>query len=97
MPAYVLIDIDIQDSDRFGQYVEAITPMLEAADARAVSFDAAPSVVEGDWAPSNIVVLEFPTKSAADTFFASDEYQPLRSLRHSIATTRIVIAETAAA
>lgn len=96
MPAYVLIDIDIQNSDRFGQYVEAITPMLEAADARAVSFDADPSVVEGNWTPSTIVVLEFPTKTAADEFFASDEYQPLRTLRHSIATTNIVISETAA-
>jgi uncharacterized protein (DUF1330 family) len=97
MPAYVLIDIDIQDSDRFGQYVDAITPMLEAADARAVSFDPNPSILEGDWTPSTIVVLEFPTKTAADRFFAADEYQPLRTLRHSIATTNIVITETAAA
>jgi uncharacterized protein (DUF1330 family) len=97
MPAYVVIDINIRDSDRFGQYVEAITPMLEAAGARAVSFDADPSVLEGDWTPSTVVILEFPTKDAADTFFASDAYQPLRALRHSIATTNIVIAETAAA
>jgi len=97
MPAYVVIDIDIRDQDRFGKYVEAITPLLEAADARAVSFDPEPSVVEGDWTPSTVVILEFPTKAAADTFFKSDNYAPLRTLRHSIATTNMVIAETAAA
>lgn len=96
MPAYVVIDIDIRDSDRFGQYVEQITPMLEAADARAVSFDPDPSALEGDWTPSTVVILEFPTKAAADTLFGSDAYQPLRELRHSIATSKIVIAETAA-
>jgi uncharacterized protein (DUF1330 family) len=95
MPAYVVIDIDIRDSDRFGEYVEAITPQLEAADARAVSFDPQPAVVEGDWTPSTVVILEFPTKTAADTFFKSDSYAPLRALRHSIATTNMVIAETA--
>lgn len=97
MSAYVVIDLTIHDSDRFGEYVEAITPMLEAAEASAVSFDAQPSVVEGDWTPSTLVVLEFPTKAAAETFFAADAYQPLRAIRQAAAATNMVIAETAAA
>jgi uncharacterized protein (DUF1330 family) len=69
--------------------------MLEAADARAISFDPDALVIEGSWKRSTLIMLEFPTTAAADTFFASVDYAPLRELRRSIANTSMVVAETA--
>jgi uncharacterized protein (DUF1330 family) len=46
------------------------------------------------WKPTRMVVIEFPTMEAAQGFLMSEDYQPVKALRHKYATSTSVILET---
>ena len=53
----------------------------------------ATEVLEGGWVPNRIALLKFPDMAAVKAFLSDPEYQPLKSLRHSIADTQMVAVE----
>ncbi|MDR7277001.1 DUF1330 domain-containing protein [Catenuloplanes atrovinosus] len=93
MTAYVIIDLDVTDSAGFREYAEAVLPMIRRAGGRPLVSDRQPVVLEGDWTPSTVVMYEFPDREAAERFWHSPEYQPLKELRRRYATVRVVVAE----
>ena len=50
-------------------------------------------VLEGDWAPTRIVILKFPSVEAAQQFNTSTEYNAARKSRQGIAVMRMVLVE----
>jgi len=48
------------------------------------------AVLEGDWHPSRLVVLEFEDLETAKQWYASDEYQEVMKLRAGAARLNIV-------
>jgi uncharacterized protein (DUF1330 family) len=68
--------------------------------ARAVSIripangrGGAVEVLEGEFDAKRVVVLEFPSVSAAPTWYASPEYQALLTLRVKAAKTMLLMIE----
>jgi uncharacterized protein (DUF1330 family) len=49
--------------------------------------------LEGNWTPSRLVVLEFPTSAQAKQWLNSKEYSAARKLRHQTATTQMIVVE----
>jgi uncharacterized protein (DUF1330 family) len=50
-------------------------------------------VLEGDWKPKRIVVLEFPTMERAKEWLNCEEYREPRRLRHKTAKTNMLVVE----
>jgi uncharacterized protein (DUF1330 family) len=50
-------------------------------------------VLEGNWVPKRLVILEFESVEKAVTWLESPEYQPARQVRHRTATTNMVVIE----
>ncbi len=50
-------------------------------------------VLEGNWTPKRIVVLEFETAQKAKECMESEEYQPVKQLRLESANTNMVVVE----
>jgi uncharacterized protein (DUF1330 family) len=50
-------------------------------------------VVEGDWAPGRVVVIEFPDRDAALAWWRSDGYQELAKIRRSASTAKILVVD----
>ena len=50
-------------------------------------------MLEGDWSPLRLVVIEFPDMDAARAWHESDAYAPLIELRQSASATNIVLVE----
>jgi uncharacterized protein (DUF1330 family) len=51
------------------------------------------AVLEGDWNPSRLVMLEFPDLETAKRWYDSPEYQEVRKLRDGAANLRMVAVE----
>jgi uncharacterized protein (DUF1330 family) len=51
------------------------------------------AVLEGDWEPSRIVVLEFESLEAIKRWYHSPEYQEIKKLRDGAADLRMVAVE----
>ena len=93
MPAYVIVDTDIHDPERYEDYKAASPGAIAAAGGRFVARGGELAVLEGDWSPSRIVILEFEDLEAARRWYDSDEYRAARALRAGAANLNIVAVE----
>lgn len=50
-------------------------------------------VLEGDWKPDYITLIEFPSMSKLLEFYESDEYRPWLDLRRNAGDGRLVVIE----
>ena len=97
MPAYVIFDVEIRDPERYQDFMKKVKPALEEAGARYLARGGAHKVYEGDWSPRRIVLLEFPSVAAWESFYYGPVYQGVKSIRDECSTARLVSVEGFAA
>jgi uncharacterized protein (DUF1330 family) len=90
MAAYVIVETDITDPGRYERYKAASSGAVAAAGGRFLARGGELAVLEGDWRPSRLVVLEFEDLAAAWRWYESEGYQQARKLREGAATVRMV-------
>lgn len=90
MPAYVIFDVEIRDATQYQAFMSGVKPALEAAGAKYLARGGAHKVYEGDWEPRRIVLLEFPSVAAWETFYNGATYQGLKSVRDACSSARLV-------
>jgi uncharacterized protein (DUF1330 family) len=88
--AYVIIETDVTDPERYERYKAASPGAVAAAGGRFVVRGGELAVLEGDWRPSRLVVLEFADLDAARRWYESERYQAARQLREGAARLRMV-------
>lgn len=82
MKYYAIAEIDIVDQGWVADYVKNVTPMLERYGGRYLARTSKIDKLEGDRKPPQLVVLvEFPSKEAAERFYQSEEYRPYLQAR----------------
>ena len=65
MPAYVISDVEFLDPEFVAQYRTLAATSIATYDGRYVVRGGAIELVEGDWLPKNIVIVEFPSMERA--------------------------------
>ena len=93
MPAYVIVETDIHDPEQYDRYRAASPAAVAAGGGRFVARGGELAVLEGDWHPSRIVILEFPDLETAKRWYESPEYQEAKTLREGAANLRMVAVE----
>ena len=93
MPAYLIVETDIHDAEQYERYKAASPGAVAAGGGRFIVRGGELAVLEGDWHPSRLVVLEFPDLDAAKRFYDSPEYQEAKKLRDGAATLKMVAVE----
>ena len=94
MAAYVIAVVtDAWDQEKLVQYREGNTKVVAEHGGRFVVRGGEQELLEGDWDPLRIVVIEFPDMDAARGWYQSDGYAPLRELRRSASITNIVLVD----
>jgi len=90
MPAYVIVETDVTDPEQYEQYKAASPAAIAAGGGRFLVRGGELAVLEGDWQPSRIVVLEFDDLAAAKRWYESEAYQEAKKLRAGAASFRAV-------
>ena len=94
MAAYVIVDTKIHDAERYEEYKALARPVAEKYGGRYLARGGTMDVVDqGLWSPTRMVLLEFPDVAAARRFNDSDEYAPVKAMRHEYADSTLVIIE----
>ncbi|MFO1199038.1 MAG: DUF1330 domain-containing protein [Burkholderiaceae bacterium] len=88
MAAYLIFDVDIHDMTEYGKFMAGVKPAIEAAGGKYLVRGGAHKVYEGDWQPTRLVVIEFPSVQAADDFYNGPVYAELKPVRLASSTTR---------
>jgi len=91
--AYLVVDIEIHDRERYETYKRMAPPSIAQYGGRYLTRGGDTAVLEGEWKPKRFVILEFPTMERARAWWSSPEYAEAKALRQSIATTRMVLTE----
>jgi uncharacterized protein (DUF1330 family) len=82
MKYYAVAEIDITDPGWVQEYVENVTKIVERRGGRYLARTGQAETVEGDRKPpQTFLIIEWPSKEAAESFYESDEYRPYRERR----------------
>jgi uncharacterized protein (DUF1330 family) len=84
---YSVVEIEITDQNWVPDYAANVTRMIEDRGGRYLARTSKIEKIEGERkAPQILVIVEWPSKEIADTFYQSEEYQPY--LRNRLAGAR---------
>jgi uncharacterized protein (DUF1330 family) len=93
MKAYIIVDVSVTNAKIYEGYKKLTPDSLKPFGGKFVVRGGAVEVIEGNWNPQRIVVLEFPSRENAQAWWSSSEYAPAKSLRQSAATTNMIMVE----
>ncbi len=93
MNAYLIIDMTIHDFDKFREYITKIPVFIEKHSGKYIVQGEKPAVMEGDWKPERMIVIEFPSRGKAEDFLQDPDAQMLFALRHETTTSKVVLVD----
>ncbi len=93
MPAYIIGSVNIDDAEGFKEYSSRVPETIERYGGRYLARGGSTEVIEGDWAPTRLVILEFDSVEQAKRWYGSEEYQALVGIRQRCASTDLVLTE----
>jgi uncharacterized protein (DUF1330 family) len=95
MAAYVIAEVNVTDPKLYDEYRKLVPATVEKYGGRFAVRGGALEIKEGDWQPSRIVVLEFPSMERAREWYHSPEYAPALALRLKAANANLILVEGA--
>ncbi len=93
MNAYLILDLAVHDFGKFKEYIQKIPAFIKKHSGRYIVQGVEPTVMEGDWKPERVVVIEFPSSEHAKIFLKDPEAQELFKIRHSTTTSKLILVE----
>lgn len=93
MPAYVVVQIEVEDPKLYEEYKKLAPPAIAAYGGRYLARGGRTEILEGSWSPMRLVILEFPSLARAREWWASPEYAPAKALRQSCARAEMIVLE----
>jgi uncharacterized protein (DUF1330 family) len=93
MAAYLIADIDVTDAQTYERYKNGVGETIAAFGGRYVARGGATVVLEGDWTPKRLVIVEFPSMARLHEWYESPKYRPFLELRKRASVSRLVALE----
>ncbi len=93
MTAYLVLDFSVHDLRGFLPYVDAIPAFIQKHGGKYIVRGVEPAVMEGDWTPDRLVILEFPSSEHAKAFLGDADAKPLFKVRHETTISKLVLVE----
>ena len=94
MSAYIIVDTKITNETEYEEYKRLAKPIVEKHGGLYRVRGGTLDIIEADlWTPTRIVVLEFPDMSSARAFIDSEEYAPVKKMRHQNAECTLFIVD----
>lgn len=81
-PAYMVVQLEVKNHEEYVQrYAMPVIAQLQEFGVEILAASAAPNVLEGTSPGNWTVVLRFPSMAIAESWYGSEDYQPLKALR----------------
>jgi len=93
MKAYLVLDLTVRDMNGFRKYIAEIPTCIAKHSGHYIVRGDRPTVIEGDWKPERVVIIEFPTRDKAEAFLADPDIQDLFNIRHATTTSRLLLVD----
>lgn len=98
MPAYLIVEAEITDPERFAAYARANPALVARHGGRYLALRTQAEALEGEaLGPRKLVISEWPDRDAAWRYWNSPEYAELKRLREGTGRFRVLLVEGNAA
>jgi uncharacterized protein (DUF1330 family) len=91
--AYLVCTVRVDDPERYKQYTAETPALIQKYGGRFVVRGGPVEAIEGPEFGDRLVVVEFPSREAAKTFYNSPEYQEVMVHRTASAESRFLLAD----
>ena len=92
-PAYLVVDAKSSDPLAMQRYRDLAQVAVANFGGRYLVRGAPYKVIEGDWRPQRLVVVEFPSMEKAKAFYDSPEYHVARAARAGVSDFDMLLVE----
>ena len=96
MAAYVIVDMTVKDTVKIEEYRRLAGASIAAHGGKFLIRGGGIEILDGDWSPQRVVLIEFPGMEQARRWRSSADYEKAREIRDRAATTRMILVEGAA-
>ena len=93
MAAYLIGDIEITDTETYDKYRAGVPATVAAYGGKFLVRGGQGEVIEGEWHPRRLVLLEFESMEKAKAWYSSPEYSELLKLRHSASNGNLIFVD----
>jgi uncharacterized protein (DUF1330 family) len=81
MKAYLIAVETVHDEAMFAEYRKQVVATVEPFGGRFIARGGKLTLLEGQWQHPRTVIIEFPTREAAEAWYKSPDYQKIIGLR----------------
>jgi uncharacterized protein (DUF1330 family) len=93
MSALVIVDIDVLDPVLYEDYKRLASASIAAHGGRYLVRGGRSEVLDGEWTPRRLVVLEFDSVEKAKAWRESPEYAEAKKVRENCARSNMIVVE----
>ena len=93
MAAHVIVEIEVVDPVGYEEYKKQAAATVHKYGGKYIARGGKTEVLEGDWNPKRIVVLQFESMERAKEWLNCEEYREPRKMRHKTAKTNMILVE----
>ena len=93
MAAYVIVDVEIRDRERYAEYVKVAPLSIAQYGGRYLARGGRTEKLEGSWEAKRLVILEFESFERAREWWGCQEYGGPKALRQAASITNMVVVE----
>jgi uncharacterized protein (DUF1330 family) len=91
MSSYFLAQLKIHDPQRYEKYLEGFNEIFAKYKGKVIAADDGPTVLEGEWSYSRVVIIQFPNENELKRWYESREYQTLAKYRIKSSQADVII------
>ena len=91
MAAYVIAHVDVTDPVEYLEYIRMSPTSIKAYGGKFLARGGETQVLEGDWQPKRLVILEFPSATQARLWWESADYAPAKAKRNATSTSELIL------
>ena len=93
MSAFIIVQAQITDAEKFAAYTAVVPALVEQYGGVYRVLGGQASCLEGEWQPAAMVVSEWPSRAAAETFWHSSDYQQAKKLRAGTGRFQVLLVD----
>ena len=93
MAAYLIANVNVKDPVAYQEYLKAVPASIAQYGGKYLARGGRHETLEGDWKPTRLVILEFPSMEQLKRWYESEDYRPIQAIRLKHASADLVVVE----
>ena len=93
MAAYLIFDVEVTDPAATHDYAKLANESLAPFQSKTILHGGMVEVLEGDWEPKTVVMVEFESTVQARQWYNSPAYSKAKDILRRAASTNVILVE----